>query len=821
MNQLLENHKNFTKEYESLMNALENDDLLTKNFSLNKELLETKDKLNSIEEKYKAKVESNLGLKIALRDQILNEKTAILNASKQKIELYFKNETQKNENKLKALESSTKNRINKIQKVVNNQLDDEKTEMLEKLNEISLEVESLIKEKQAKIGDEKKSILEELKEEYETLKKENLPEEVIEKKKKQNNLEVKIGLNWVNKIGIIILLLGIATTMQYTYSTWFNAYMKGISGFLVGGVFLVGGEWFNKKRKTTFSLGLCSAGIAILYITIFSSYFMLDILSIMVAILFSVLVTGVAIVLSQRYNSMSICGISLIGGYLPFFSYSYMENLIGSQVYIAMGYLLVLNLLVLIISIDKRWIKLNYLSFILNMPSLLYLLIIVENKNFGLIYSLVTFLMYLGITLIYPLIRKIKLRLSDIILLAINTVLNSLITYSLFDQLNYNDYFGFLALLYSVMYLGLANIITKNINEEKKTIGLFYITAMTFAVLMIPFQFGVEWALFGWLIEAVLILTFAVKHKEVQFEFAGWIILGLSFVSFTFFDFTYTFQNFYQFKYFSLTASLIYVLWLYLVSFPDETVLTNTRKYKLLKFYRYFVIINTWVYALLTALYFFNKYIHLTYGKMFFRILLFSIITIMFGYIISNIKILKDKIVKIIAIAFYIVGDLAFLSLNYNAFYVNDNRGLKFLIIGILIFYNIFVFFNIKALALKLLHYTKVSFEFYPLALAIYLLGVMSTFLINQFNFQNINLIISILFVVLSFIYIYYGFKTNYMLLRRFGLGLSIFSTAKLFLFDLSFLDTIGKIVAYFCFGLILISISFIYQKLKTEIEES
>ena len=99
MNQLLENHKNFTKEYESLMNALENDDLLTKNFSLNKELLETKDKLNSIEEKYKAKVESNLGLKIALRDQILNEKTAILNASKQKIELYFKNETQKNENK--------------------------------------------------------------------------------------------------------------------------------------------------------------------------------------------------------------------------------------------------------------------------------------------------------------------------------------------------------------------------------------------------------------------------------------------------------------------------------------------------------------------------------------------------------------------------------------------------------------------------------------------------------------------------------------------------------------------------------------------------
>jgi uncharacterized membrane protein len=192
----------------------------------------------------------------------------------------------------------------------------------------------------------------------------------------------------------------------------------------------------------------------------------------------------------------------------------------------------------------------------------------------------------------------------------------------------------------------------------------------------------------------------------------------------------------------------------------------------------------------------------------------------MFGYIISNIKILKDKIVNIITIGLYILGDLACLSLNFNHFYVNDNTALKFIIIGVLVCYNIFVFFNIKALALKLLQYTKVSFEFYPLALAIYLLGVMSTFLINQFNFQNINLIISILFIVMSFIYIYYGFKTNYMLLRRFGLGLSIFSTAKLFLFDLSFLDTVGKIVAYFCFGLILISISFIYQKLKSEIED-
>ena len=66
---------------------------------------------------------------------------------------------------------------------------------------------------------------------------------------------------------------------------------------------------------------------------------------------------------------------------------------------------------------------------------------------------------------------------------------------------------------------------------------------------------------------------------------------------------------------------------------------------------------------------------------------------------------------------------------------------------------------------------------------------------------------------------VHYGFKKNYVLLRRFGLGFSIISTGKLFIFDLSFLDSVGKIIAYFSFGAILVGIPFLYQKLKTEIE--
>jgi uncharacterized membrane protein len=46
-------------------------------------------------------------------------------------------------------------------------------------------------------------------------------------------------------------------------------------------------------------------------------------------------------------------------------------------------------------------------------------------------------------------------------------------------------------------------------------------------------------------------------------------------------------------------------------------------------------------------------------------------------------------------------------------------------------------------------------------------------------------------------------------------LGLSIFATGKLFIFDLAYLRIEGKILAYFAFGAIMLGISYVYQKLR------
>jgi hypothetical protein len=206
------------------------------------------------------------------------------------------------------------------------------------------------------------------------------------------------------------------------------------------------------------------------------------------------------------------------------------------------------------------------------------------------------------------------------------------------------------------------------------------------------------------------------------------------------------------------------------------------------------------------------------YGD-FYLVMSMALVTGLFAYGISRIPAIQDRIVNGISIGLYIIADLIGFSANFIPVGLYMEAGSKVISVAILVIYNVFIFFSLKDLIVRGIRYKGLSLEAYPIALAVYILGTATTFMINQFDLGNINLIISIFFVVMSGMYITYGFKKGFVLMRRFGLGLSIFSTGKLFIFDLVFLNTLGKIAGYFCFGLVLIAISYVYHRLSSSLE--
>ncbi|MNN73235.1 hypothetical protein D3C81_1893350 [compost metagenome] len=80
-------------------------------------------------------------------------------------------------------------------------------------------------------------------------------------------------------------------------------------------------------------------------------------------------------------------------------------------------------------------------------------------------------------------------------------------------------------------------------------------------------------------------------------------------------------------------------------------------------------------------------------------------------------------------------------------------------------------------------------------------------------------MLFSIVYLLLSIGYIMYGFRYRYIMIRRMGLGLSLLSTGKMLLFDLNLMTAGSKIVAYFSFGIVLLGISYIYQRVSNKMK--
>lgn len=510
------------KEYEALIAEYESHDLVNENEHLKKQYEKHKLALVELKTQVGKLQEENTELKVTLTEQILDEKLGILSLSRQKLQTYFASKSLAHTDRLTDFEMDTKRHIQRLYQTAARQLGEDKAELSSRLGALSVELNERVLAQRQRLRESEIALNSRMDNGLHDFASEEISEEVLERRRKQNQIEMKIGLGWINKLGILLLILAVGAAFRYSYSNWFTGYMKGGAFFLLGLLMLGGGEWLYRKGKGTFALGLLGGGISVLYGSIFYSYFLLDIISIYVGLSLSVLVTLTAVLLSLRYESRSICALGLIGGYLPLYSYLGAFGLSGNAVYVAMGYLFLLNLFILLISFRKRWNVVNYISYLFNTPSMLILIALSDSNGMNMIYAVLTFAMYLGITLWYPFKYRSKLSWWDFSLLGCNTFISCLTLYLLFLDAGLKDYNGALALLFCLLYLGLGRGLEKLMPQEKESMLLFYATSLTFGILMIPFQFGAAWWSIGWLVEGVVLTLFGNLNRFKGMERAGW-----------------------------------------------------------------------------------------------------------------------------------------------------------------------------------------------------------------------------------------------------------------------------------------------------------
>lgn len=819
---LLVQQRKITEEVEKEISKLTSSNMVIENNDLQCELAKCKLRLEEADSKILKLTEENKNLQNSLYEKIYNEKLAVLNAVNKKVEFYYQANLSGEINRLKSFELESIKQINDITNTLLQERIEVQDEIYANLNELRENLNKKVISARTKIADKSVEYYKTQKEAYDKLHEEGITDAELKNAQKKHNIESLIGLNIINKLGILFLIIGAITATQYTYFMLPEIF-KVVFMFLGGAVLLIVGEIINRKKANVFSLGITSGGIAILYIAIAVSYFSFDILSMYLALFLCVLITVISFYLSQRYHSQTIATFALIGGYLPLLAISDNRVLIHS----AMVYFIILNLFSLVTTFRKKWSIATYTGFILNLLGTCYIMsqtlegsdytIIRTSDVVTIVYITLAFVIYTIIPLTSTYFNKKKMASYDIILLGFNTSISAILLYIAFFVTGFNDYQGLLAMIFVVIYFVLGKLIGVSLPEEKRVQTLFYITSFTFLVLMIPLQLKDIWYTLGWLVEGVVMVTYGIIKDEKRFKRYGYIVSSICLTSFLF-EITWN-DHYLTNKYTSITIGTLIIMGAYIYK---KSMIRNE-----VKAFKYATYINLWFYMLFVVIVELSEILEKAMkGSSFTTDYLVQAICIIgslsLAYLIPRIRKLSDNGMKIISMSIYGISILWLLILNSQKLHVIlreitiTERVISTSLILLISTISIIAMMDlVKYLVLD----KKIGVEWYPLILSVYFAIILTQNLITQYDLEFTNFVISIIYVVLAFSWILFGFAKKYALIRRFGLGLSFMAIAKLFMIDLSFLSEGHRIISYFVFGFTFILISFLYQYFTKRIE--
>ncbi len=345
------------------------------------------------------------------------------------------------------------------------------------------------------------------------------------------DLEKFIGENLINKIGILILVLGISFFVKYAIDkNWINEYARVGIGILCGSL-VMGIAHKLKKHYAAFSSVMVAGAISIFYFTIAIAFHEYHLFNQTVAFIIMVIITAFSVLISVAYNRQELAILSLIGGFAVPFMVS-----TGSGNYIVLfTYIAILNIGILAISYFKKWNFATILSFLFT--SLLFFSWIVKElyndtlPHGGALTFATLFYFVFSITVVLNNLRnKGAFSLIEYGILIANTFFFFGIGITIIHdwELQIKGLFTLSLAVYNLIY---AMILYKKFGLDKNAIYLLIGLTLTFVTLTIPIQFKGNYITLFWAAEAVLLFWLSQKSKINGFKYGAIIVQALSIVS--------------------------------------------------------------------------------------------------------------------------------------------------------------------------------------------------------------------------------------------------------------------------------------------------
>lgn len=693
---------------------------------------------------------------------------------------------------------------------------------------------------------------------------------------KENNpdLEKFIGENLINKFGILILVLGISFFVKYAIDKeWINEPARVGIGVLCGGLVMAIAHKL-KKNYAAFSSVLVAGAISILYFTIAIAFHEYHLFSQTVAFSIMTVITVFSVLVSVSYNRQELAVLSLIGGFaVPFM----VSNGAGNYV-VLFSYIAVLNTGILAIAYFKKWKIVTLLAFLFTtfLFAFWYTRELFANTlpHLGALAFATLFYFIFSITVVVSNIknRGVFTPLEFLIMVA-NTFFFFAIGIGIIHNwgIDFKGLFTLSLALYNVIY---AVIVYRKFGLDKNAIYLLIGLALTFLTLTIPLQFEGNQITLFWAAEAVLLLWLSQKSQIKHFKIGAVIVQILTIISLVMDWLKYEFPvtplpiilNPLFISGLVVSISLLLTIWL----LKKEKEFFKLGIFEI-DTYKVLVTITLLIVVYLTGFLEINYQAYqylansasalslvVSYHFVFFALLLFFVPRLKNETLTLIVLAFSTFSIVLYMLTFYglpskeLVYNLATKTSSNFAFY------LHYIILGCIIFYGyslfkkakqtpkiallngkwmpwLFVFATVYILSNEVmvhsLHFSTGAINMKNIDAEMIKIGeqdydttyIRENLILTQLHDIKIQIIkigYPIVWGIFSFVFLIIGIKRQWKNLRIIALSLLGITIVKLFTYDIKDVSETGKIIAFILLGILILIISFVYQKLKKMVVE-
>lgn len=674
---------------------------------------------------------------------------------------------------------------------------------------------------------------------------------LLEKFKEKNpDLEKFIGENLINKLGVLILVLGISYFVKYAIDKdWINEPARVGIGILCGSLVMLIANKLRKKYAA-FSSVLVAGAIAIFYFTIAIAFHEYQLFNQQVAFGIMVFITLFSCLISLSYNRIELSVLSLIGGFAVPFMVS-----TGSGNYITLfTYIIILNIGITILAFYKKWRLVNTLAFIFTVI-LFGVWFISDLFSAGphykdaLVFAFIFHFIFIVANVINNVRTKAVFTKIQLVILGLSTFLFFGVGMTVLSKYH-PEFRGVFTATLAVFNLILGWFLFKKFNLDKVAIYMLIGLTLTFITLAVPIQFKGNYITLFWAAEAVLLMWLAKKSNITSYRFVSVIVHGLSILSLVM-DWIQKYDDQAVFNcvinpVFATGFFVVVTLFLVYLLLKNEAVKLTFWKFVLdLKKYKTYTFI-----AGVLLLYFVG------FLETFFQaatridarpsvITLPALYHLIFTAVVAFVLFKKQaafylKLANSIACVNVVLFATVFIRLSFEEHYeiilgYSSSQiafYLHYVMLALTLFFGFIIYQSNKKTVVFDVFNTKM---FMWIAAFLLILIASQEVLLHGLKLlkdspETINDIYGasyikkqkiiktafpVLWGVLAFLFLIIGIKKQNKTIRIIALVLLATTIVKLFVYDINNISETGKIIAFILLGVLILIISFVYQKIK------